>query len=124
MRRYNVRILSLPAAIVLGLAMLTWAGGGAMASSTTEGDFSTSADSPELAPVLDHYWHYQTSSTPVNEQVGIKDQFNTDFVAATVGAPERFCTPAKKKHGDKTFNIVDPNAHLIFATSETPPSSC
>lgn len=120
MTRFNARILSLPAAIVLGLLMLTWAGGGAMASSTTEGDFSAAADSAELAPVLDHYWCYSTTSTPVNENVELQDQFNTALVPATVGAPERFCTPAKKKHGDKTFKIVDANAHLIFYKIGTP----
>lgn len=69
---------------------------------------------------LDHFWCYNTDGDPINEPVDLKDQFNPITVTKTVGKPKLFCNPAQKKHGDRVFKIIDPNAHLTFYEIDTP----
>lgn len=113
MFRLDKKFLAALAAVVL-VILFSVVGSTAQAAFHSGDDYGSPMDTPEMAPVLDHYWCYHTTSTPVNEQVGLKDQFTTAVVPHNVGAPERFCNPVKKKHGDKVFKVIDPNAHLIL----------
>lgn len=113
MFRFNRQVLTVLGAVVIGL-LCTLVASTTQASSTVQADVNVTANAPWAALPLDHYWCYKTASTPVNEVVSLQDQFTTGLVPATVGAPDQFCNPVKKKHGDTVYKIKDPNAHLIM----------
>ena len=67
------------------------------------------------APTLDHFRCYFTQGPPLNEVVGLKDQFDP---ATGVGEdvrvmyPVRLCNPVEKKRLDKVTPILNPDGHL------------
>ncbi len=69
---------------------------------------------PDAPLPLDHFWCYRVTSTAVNEVVQTLDQFDSTAQQTNIGVAYRFCNPVKKRHGDKTSKIIDPNAHLTM----------
>lgn len=82
-----------------------------LAQPETDEFAQTTVASPDALP-LDHYWCYQTTGDLLNEPVSVQDQFQANPVTATVVAPEIFCNPVRKRHNDKTYNILDSTAHF------------
>lgn len=69
---------------------------------------------PDAPLPLNHFWCYQVaSSQPVNEKVKLQDQFSSRPRRALVNDPNRLCNPVRKKHGDKTTEILNPRDHLV-----------
>lgn len=85
----------------------------ALARTETDDVSHTAIASPAALP-LDHYWCYVTTGDSMNETVSLQDQFQPNAVNVTVKAPEFFCNPVRKRHNDKTYNIIDPAAHLTW----------
>jgi len=59
---------------------------------------------------LNHFWCYDVSGPPVDQQVTLADQFGSDTV--TVTDPEYFCNPVEKTHGTQFFRIIEKEVHL------------
>jgi len=71
-------------------------------------------------PPLDHFKCYQTlPEEPLPFEVGLLDQFHSDYLSAIVGPPMMFCNPVDKVHdGAQTTNRNDDN-HLTVYWIET-----
>lgn len=119
MNRLRFVLTSCLAALVFGMLVLGLASSEAHAARIPDSATSSVLNAPD-APTLDHFWCYQTTSTPVNEPVGLQDQFTTAVVQHTVGAPTHLCNPVKKRHGDTVSQIIDRDAHLVFYTIGVP----
>lgn len=102
---------ALVAVTLLALVMVLFASVPSVQASLPGG--SDSIDDAAALP-LDHFWCYHTASTAVKEAVQLKDQFHTALIQVQVGKPKIFCNPARKKHGDNTFRIKNPDAHLLM----------
>jgi hypothetical protein len=113
MKRVRFSVTSCVAALVFGLLALGLASSEANAARIPDGSVSIAQNAPDALP-LDHFWCYQTTSNPVNEPIGLKDQFTAAVVPHVVGAPTHLCNPVKKRHGDNVFTIIDRDAHLMF----------
>jgi hypothetical protein len=118
-RFHTNRLIPLASALALAVLLLLTAAAGVQAS-PSGGDDRVALENAPDAYRLDHFWCYRTTSTPVNEVVGTRDQFTTAVVNLNVGAPVTFCNPVRKKHGDKVFEIVNPDAHLIMYNTGKP----
>ena len=67
------------------------------------------------APSLDHFRCYVTQGPPIDEVVGLRDQFDTAAEGGEdvrVTYPVRLCNPVEKKRLDKVTPILNPDAHL------------
>jgi len=71
-------------------------------------------------PPLDHFKCYQAEpAQPLDFEVGLLDQFHSDYLSAVVGSPMMFCNPVDKVHdGAQTTNRNDDN-HLTVYWIET-----
>jgi hypothetical protein len=59
---------------------------------------------------LNHYWCYQVSGEPVNQDFTLADQFRTDTLR--VEQPVLFCNPVEKVRDGKITRIEERNVHL------------
>lgn len=100
-------------ALVLGGFTLVLTASETNAAVRTRDAAATALNAPD-ARILDHFWCYQTNSTPVDKQIGLQDQFTTAVIPHLVGPPTHLCNPAKKRHGDNISDIIDRNAHLML----------
>jgi hypothetical protein len=70
---------------------------------------------PLPAPAdIDHFKCYPTKPKTINQPVTVQDQFAGGNV--TVQKAALLCTPAAKKHGNRTFQVKHPRAHLVCYT--------
>jgi len=70
-------------------------------------------------PPLDHFKCYQTlPEDPLMLEVGLLDQFHSDYLSALVGPPVMFCNPVDKVHGTVTTSS-NPDNHLTVYLIET-----
>jgi hypothetical protein len=70
-------------------------------------------------PPLDHFKCYQTvPEEPLNLEVGLLDQFHSDYLSAVVGPSMMFCNPVDKVHGTVT-TTSNPDNHLTVYWIET-----
>jgi hypothetical protein len=70
---------------------------------------------------LNHYWCYQVSGEPVNQDVTLVDQFRTDTLR--VEQPVLFCNPVEKKVGKDVEKIVEKAVHLTCYDLHGPQST-
>jgi hypothetical protein len=70
--------------------------------------------SPHAPPLpgLDHYYCYRARGASPKAVVGLTDQFQT-AANLTLGRPVLFCNPVAKAHGEATFEVNDPDRHLV-----------
>jgi hypothetical protein len=60
---------------------------------------------------LDHFKCYRATGQPINDRVGLKDQFHRERVK--VLEPFRFCNPVEKNHAGAVTPILRPDDHLV-----------
>ena len=71
---------------------------------------------------LDHYLIYEVvgyEGEPIDAWVGLEDQWLFD-PEVLVTLPRFFANPVKKIHGEDVFDILNPDAHLVFWEILTP----
>lgn len=61
---------------------------------------------------LDHFKSYKVKGPYSGATIGLKDKFNT-APTLVVARPVLLCNPTVKVHGDQTFPIQHPEAHLV-----------
>ena len=68
---------------------------------------------------LDHFKCYKAVGEPVEKKVTLRDQFGASRNIAT--KPVLFCLPVHKRHEDRDFKIMNPDAHLaVYALEKQP----
>ena len=63
---------------------------------------------------LDHFLFYDVNNVNTGAAVLLKGQFDEEPKEVEVRYLDLFANPVKKLHGDVTFPILDPRAHLSF----------
>ncbi len=63
---------------------------------------------------LDHFKaYYILRAEPLQRRVRLVDQLDREY-AGVAERPVLFCVPVTKRHGERTFKVQNPRAHLTF----------